>query len=179
MKKFLFGAGSVLIALITNAASVTWTVTNIQETPGGTTPTTQWICYVLAGSTYDNFTLLSADKKIEYIDKNNLGTGTLTYQPRSEVYSVSIKEGSYEANETPSAYIVFFDAKDTASASYMAYTATGKATIGPTGADSSYAFGDFTNATATSGGWQSIPEPTSGLLMLLGMAGLALRRKQK
>ena len=28
------------------------------------------------------------------------------------------------------------------------------------------------------GGWQSVPEPTSGLLMLLGMAGLALRRKR-
>ena len=32
---------------------------------------------------------------------------------------------------------------------------------------------------ATQGNFQTIPEPTSGLLMLLGMAGLALRRKQK
>ena len=29
----------------------------------------------------------------------------------------------------------------------------------------------------TSSGWQSVPEPTSGLLLLLGMAGLALKRK--
>ena len=28
------------------------------------------------------------------------------------------------------------------------------------------------------GGWYAVPEPTSGLLMLLGMAGLALRRKR-
>ena len=34
-----------------------------------------------------------------------------------------------------------------------------------------------TAGTAT-GGWQTVPEPTSGLLMLLGMAGLALRRKR-
>ena len=37
-------------------------------------------------------------------------------------------------------------------------------------------------STATTGGvrdWQPVPEPTSGLLMLLGFAGLALRRKQK
>ena len=35
------------------------------------------------------------------------------------------------------------------------------------------------NSTGTSlGGWQSVPEPTSGLLMLLGMAGLALRRRR-
>ena len=50
-------------------------------------------------------------------------------------------------------------------------------------------FGDPTTASqalamdASSGyqgaGWyQSVPEPTSGLLMLLGMAGLALRRRR-
>ena len=36
-------------------------------------------------------------------------------------------------------------------------------------------------ATASVGGvrdWQAVPEPTSGLLMLLGVAGLALRRKR-
>ena len=31
---------------------------------------------------------------------------------------------------------------------------------------------------AITGGWAAAPEPTSGLLMLLGMAGLALRRKR-
>ncbi len=43
----------------------------------------------------------------------------------------------------------------------------------------------FTSATApsqsivTSGaGWYNVPEPTSGLLLLLGMAGLALKRKR-
>ena len=36
-----------------------------------------------------------------------------------------------------------------------------------------------TSSTFTAGGWYSaVPEPTSGLLLLLGMAGLALRRKQ-
>ena len=36
-------------------------------------------------------------------------------------------------------------------------------------------------ATATVGGvrnWQAVPEPTSGLLLLLGVAGLALKRKR-
>jgi hypothetical protein len=33
--------------------------------------------------------------------------------------------------------------------------------------------------TATGGGGETIPEPTSGLLLLVGGAMLALRRKQK
>lgn len=41
-------------------------------------------------------------------------------------------------------------------------------------------FGTADAHTFTSAGWytESVPEPTSGLLMLLGMAGLALKRKQ-
>lgn len=33
-------------------------------------------------------------------------------------------------------------------------------------------------ASGTATSWSPVPEPTSGLLLLLGMAGLALRRKQ-
>ena len=36
---------------------------------------------------------------------------------------------------------------------------------------------DFT-ASAASNGFASVPEPTSGLMLLLGMAGLALKRKR-
>ena len=33
------------------------------------------------------------------------------------------------------------------------------------------------STVANNNTWQSVPEPTSGLLLLLGMAGLALKRK--
>jgi len=35
-----------------------------------------------------------------------------------------------------------------------------------------------TGTAGTGGAWSAVPEPTSGLLMLLGMAGLALRRRR-
>lgn len=37
---------------------------------------------------------------------------------------------------------------------------------------------DETYGAFGSAGWQDVPEPTSGLLLLLGVAGLALRRKR-
>ena len=39
-------------------------------------------------------------------------------------------------------------------------------------------FGNMATATQTASNWVAVPEPTSGLLMLLGLAGLALKRKR-
>ena len=62
------------------------------------------------------------------------------------------------------------------------YTAVGAGSIefGQQNALSSAGFKDVAAGYAGAG-WYSaaaVPEPTSGLLMLLGMAGLALRRKR-
>ncbi len=38
--------------------------------------------------------------------------------------------------------------------------------------------GQATNVLSGVADWQAVPEPTSGLLLLLGMAGLALRRRR-
>ena len=37
---------------------------------------------------------------------------------------------------------------------------------------------DATYGAWSTSGWQSVPEPTSGLLLLIGVAGLALKRKR-
>ena len=70
---------------------------------------------------------------------------------------------------------------DTATGNYTA-VGTGDVVFGQQNAYSSAGFNDA--ASGFSGaGWYSaaaapVPEPTSGLLMLLGMAGLALKRKR-
>ena len=46
------------------------------------------------------------------------------------------------------------------------------------GASATTYYANFENATAyTAGDWKAVPEPTSAMLLLLGFAGLALKRK--
>ena len=90
---------------------------------------------------------------------------------------MGVASGNLSAGDTANGYIVLFDTSDASTASYFAYTTTKSATVAASGAPITLAYGTF--AAGTQGGWQStaVPEPTSGLLLLLGIAGLALKRK--
>ena len=67
-----------------------------------------------------------------------------------------------------STYKFYYTLEDAAGNTFESGTRTLKAQATSTG----------TLAFASTGTWTAVPEPTSGLLMLLGMAGLALRRKR-
>lgn len=57
-------------------------------------------------------------------------------------------------------------------------SATKENVIAQTSASPTISFGSMATATQTASNWAAVPEPTSGLLMLLGIAGLALRRRR-
>ena len=64
------------------------------------------------------------------------------------------------------------------------FTSATKTVLAQADATANIAFGNMTSQTQNAANWASVPsgdvpEPTSGLLLLLGVAGLALRRKQK
>ena len=112
-------------------------------------------------------------------------TANYTYSGASQLVSgrtgssinVSVASGNLSAGDTANGYIVLFDTSDASTAEYFAYTTTKSATVAASGAPITLAYGTFASGTS---GWQTtaVPEPTSGLLMLLGMAGLALRRRR-
>ena len=177
MKKIMIAAVAVMLGVAANAAAVSWTVNEVTNSPDATAGA-GWALYVLDASSYSAFTALSGDQAAAFAADNSIASGATT-AARGKV-TATVKGGDFAANETVSAFLVIFDNSSASAANNFAYTTVGETIIAASGADGNLAFGTFDNATAATGGWQStdVPEPTSGLLLLLGVAGLALKRKR-
>ena len=162
MKKLMIAAAIVCAAAISQAAVVNWSTAylngsngeDIDENPGYTYTISVVVGGVDSGTTYN-----SGKYK-----------GTVTGLSEGTEYSASILVSEYKGgvlNATLSGNGVFTTA---VSASFET--------------DLNFSNGDgFTSGTfigTGDGKWvsSSVPEPTSGLLMLLGVAGLALRRRR-
>ena len=178
MKKLMIVAFAAMLGITANAAAVTWSMSGVTASPDAPAAA-GWAVYVMDASTFSTFSALDGDKVAAYAAANALYSGATT-DGRTGV-NANITNGDFAANATVNSYMVIFNNAVTADATYFAYTDASSVTISEGGANAGMNFGTFANATAATGGWQStdVPEPTSGLLLLLGVAGLALRRKQK
>ena len=94
---------------------------------------------------------------------------------------------SYATTDSQTAYFVIFAndkmyVSNTAAANYNSLdpSEVNAINFGAQSTPSKLSFDSGTYATNGAGWYQAaaVPEPTSGLLMLLGMAGLALRRRR-
>ena len=187
MKKLIIAVAAIAIGVVANAASYSWTTKGrIYDGAGDST------AYASGETAYLMFTsIISQGDLVEaFLDNAATAKSTVT---GSAVTSAAInnearvsKTGiTYDTTSVETAYYVIFANDkmyvsgtknadydslnhDTVNAiEFAAETTASKAT-----------FADTTTTYAGAGWYQSVPEPTSGLLMLLGMAGLALRRKR-
>lgn len=176
MKKLITAVAVAMVGIAVNAASCSWTVMPI-ETLDGATVTAAW-GFDSTSLTQDAFLTLFAAGDTSWQTKGTEG-----------MYDTGMAMGmidGYANGASVSIWAAFLDDKGNV---LVTDAATG--TIGGAGQDPS-PFIDTTAATAAGtfeagagafaengAGWYApVPEPTSGLLLLLGMAGLALRRKQ-
>ena len=179
MKKLMIALAAAAMAVGVQAATVSWGSGTIY-TPGeaGAFTTTKaaassvtYYLWTMDATTYAATTLDS-------IAKLDTSTATATGKNSALGGTVSYKNTTtYGAGDTVNWAIMFTytdaDSKDW----YIANMGSG--TVDDLG--SALAFSNLASASssyATVGGWTAVPEPTSGLLMLLGMAGLALRRRR-
>ena len=191
MKKVIIALAAVAMGVAANAASVNWQASkgalyDGADTPAKITSGNAYLMFVTASYTQSDLVaaFAAADGDAAATLTAMGASGALATGAASIGSSTSRPSGTstYALTADATAYFVVFNddkmyVSYTTDVLYDTVTGEGSATFGTSLASSSK-----TTLQAADGysaaGWYAVPEPTSGLLMLLGMAGLALRRKR-
>ena len=189
MKKLMIACIAMAMAAVAQAASVSWTISNVYSPSDSTAKVaagsmSAWL-FVTANSTDVTTIKTTTMAAVQAV----LDSGDLTgLASLAAANGVNPSDGMFTgatglqgfSSGSLTAFAVVVDSTDLASAqnyflagggaekSATFTSATGIKTLG---------WGSQATITQAAGGWTAVPEPTSGLLLLLGMAGLALKRK--
>ena len=191
MKKLMIAAAIVCAAAFANAAAITWTVTDIIDAPGATEG--------IADGNYTLYTFITSDSShqndayIQSVDAILAAFADGIYP--EELAGVTY--GGVDADGNAGSTSVDLTVAGAGPTTPITIHTMGLVTDSwnPDPLDPSAPvmanyqiidFGDTVfydtnpkNAIGTANNdWQSVPEPTSGLLLLIGVAGLALKRKR-
>lgn len=191
MKKLITMLAVATAVVVANAASCQWTSGTIKSaasSEGGWSTTTLTSAlvtmnvYFIDATTYES--LSSATGEALYASYNEL-TASLTGTNANGVdasgnpkYKGAISISDSNGAEADM-YAVIIATYTDANYGDMFIATTGKSVYNE-GTQKGSALNLVSNAAAAGSGWQSaaVPEPTSGLLILVGLAGLALRRRR-
>ena len=190
MKKLMIALVAIAVVMMANAASYTWSTTGRLYDGSGNTGADY---YVKGATAYLMFTsVVAQDALVEsFLSDATAAQSTVTSK---KIASASVdtegrisSSASYDTTAQHDAYIVIFNGDKmyvsaTAVAAYDALnpTDTQPVAFGAQTSVSKATFADTTTTYAGAGWYQAaaVPEPTSGLLLLLGVSGLALKRKR-
>ena len=177
MKKLIVLTLAVAAAVVANASSMDWKFSTSADYKN-------YNVYIVSAITEGGFTKLSdiTDNLLGTAGNTGTVTGTRAYAANGSVGGLTAAEKS-DVNF----YYVIVNPNDatgywTMASSGQAYdTATDAVGSAIPAADANALLATTKTAWATGGGGESggVPEPTSGLLLLVGGALLGLRRKQK
>ena len=175
MKKLMVALAAVVLSTTVFAGAVNWKVNYVVD-PSTGADYTGGVAYLF------NVSDLSVAAVTAALDDGTFSASSAVYTDTFEDGSISdlnILNGTYSGSTT--LYTVILDgAYDFDNGGNYIVTSVATQTIGASGAknfkyDLSGDTSDWTHYGKS--GPSPIPEPTSGLLMLLGVAGISLRRK--
>ena len=186
MKKLIIVLAAVAMAAGVQAAAWSWSSTSAAVTPGGSDPLANTAIYLFTG--YANSTAANTAKG-NLLASLREGNAISGYSQSATLNASGMLDSAeFTGPEGKQYAFAVILADDAAGNSYMFQSANKNATGLDVG-EAALAF-DISSttlkdidATGTGAGWYmtkaaAIPEPTSGLLLLLGMAGLALKRRR-
>lgn len=188
MKKLMIALGLVALATVSaQAAKVKWSVTGV--TPYGTDTDTSGYyvaCFCESVNWTDNqdnktsiaaATAWAASKgaatdgvhvlSTAELDETGSGTTMTALSTMQNIWKNSTASGTKAGDF----FVVVFDSDDISTATAYMVSDVANIKFSPTASTTQ-------TATVGAGTWTAVPEPTSGVLLLLGMAGLALKRKR-
>ena len=182
MKKLIIAMAVVCTAVFAHAAAANWKA-SAKDMYNGTGSTADSALFSGTAYLFDAGVTSQAALFAILEGGTAIGSSTAGY-----VASLTFADGAAPAvsfangEQSGGSYTYYFVVVD----GDNAYFSNEKAvTANATATAKAIAFGSQSGSSALpaagfqgAGAWSSVPEPTSGLLMLLGMAGLALRRRR-
>jgi hypothetical protein len=155
------------------AATVNWGVNAIQNSPDNTVGA-GWIVQVFDSSVAYDYAKAVAGEITPWVSGSAVAAGT-TFRAAGST--------TMDNDSTKNIYAVIYDATSIADAKNYVVSDVLTITANAAGSTVPATFGSMAGTgTGKLAGYAwtatAVPEPTSGLLMLLGVAGLALKRKR-
>jgi hypothetical protein len=189
MKKLIIAAFAVAFAAATQAATVAWgaAVADPADPTGSTPATAGHVAYLLYSSSALESMATTLNGTGIGATANNGGTVVSTYTLTSDDVDMmwafsSVYGGDGVAVDGSYQILIVDEANNRFGVVDQTFNISGVTDTTPPGdvtynLDASLGFDKFAGSTGWTG-TVAVPEPTSGLLMLVGLAGLALRRRR-
>ena len=174
MKKLLTLAAVVIVAATTHAAAVGWTIAGASAYASGS-----YDVFVIGQNGVTGVSqiaaLVAADQSVSSYAFYEGGSVSSTGMA-SQTVTASGKEITYSGSgtDTYQAFAVLWksDGKE------ASYTSVASIEMANNSTSKTFLFGNQSANLAANNFTVNVPEPTSGLMLLLGVAGLALKRKR-
>jgi len=184
MKKLMIALATVAMAAGVQAAAWSWGSDSAAVTPGGSDPLSGANIYLFFGYASSGDANTAKANVLSSLRAGNAISGYTESATLDAAGKLATTEFTGPEGKKYAFAVILAD--DAAGNSYMFQSANKNATAMDVGTAalqftiSSTTLKDL-DTTGTGAGWYmtaAAPEPTSGLLLLLGMAGLALKRKR-